>query len=152
MTPIDAADLDARAMARACAVHAAWPGLVAALALLARLTTAPAADAAHPLPDWAGLAAALVAVLALAALAGLSALLAFDAVLFRLIAAYADPLEGGSAVDDVLARTGLKPRPSAIRPLGNRWAGTRRLMRFQRTALVVLLLALFGGTGMRIVP
>ena len=76
------------------------------------------------------LAAGLVAI-------ALSVNLAFDALLFRVIASYEDPYKGGAAVDDILSRMRLKPAAKEIRPLADRIAGTERLMRRQRAALAI---------------
>ncbi len=65
----------------------------------------------------------------------LSVNLVFDALLFRLIASHASEAEGCAAVDDVLARMRLKPRPARLRGIQERVAGTRRVMRHQLMAL-----------------
>ena len=75
----------------------------------------------------------------------LSALLAFDALLFRLMASHDDETSGGTAVDDMLARMRLKPTPSATRSLGDRMAGTSRLLFKQRAALALYAAALLAA-------
>lgn len=85
---------------------------------------------------WPALALAAAAALAL------SVYLLFDAMLFRLIASHESEAAGGKAVDDFLAKSGLRKAPDANRTLAARMAGTMRLLRFQRAALLVFL-ALF---------
>ncbi|PBB28335.1 hypothetical protein FJV83_05065 [Mesorhizobium sp. WSM4307] len=121
--------------------QAAWPAaLVLAANMLAPLV-ARARGAFETLP--AAVALSLAAVSAVAVLA-LSALLAFDALLFRLMASHDDEASAGAAVDDMLARMRLKPLPPSARSLDERMAGTRRLLTRQRIALglfVAMLLA-----------
>ncbi|PBB67784.1 hypothetical protein CK228_15175 [Mesorhizobium sp. WSM4312] len=121
--------------------QAAWPAaLVLAANMLAPLA-ARARGAFETLP--AAVALSLAAVSAVAVLA-LSALLAFDALLFRLMASHDDEASAGAAVDDMLARMRLKPLPPSARSLDERMAGTRRLLTRQRIALglfVAMLLA-----------
>lgn len=85
---------------------------------------------------WLGFAIAAAAAL------GLSCYLLFDSMLFALLASHADERAGGHAVDDFLARAGLRKMPPANRPLSRRVAGTLRLLYCQRAALLVFL-ALF---------
>ena len=73
----------------------------------------------------------------------LSALLAFDALLFRLMASHASEAGGGAAVDDVLARMRLKPTAAGGRTLDQRMAGTHRLLVEQRIAFGLFALASF---------
>jgi hypothetical protein len=77
-----------------------------------------------------------------AAALALSLHLLFDAALFQLLASHGGGEEGGRAVDDFLNRAALRKPPSASRPLAGRIAGTARLLKFQRAALLVFL-ALF---------
>lgn len=82
---------------------------------------------------------------ALACGAGLLALslrLGLDALLFRLIASHDDEVNGCRAVDEVLSRMRLRPRPDRVRGLAERIAGTRRLVLRQR-----ILLAGFGAAA-----
>lgn len=71
----------------------------------------------------------------------LSVILVFDALLFRLIASHESEAGGCAAVDDLLARMQLKPRPGRLRHLAERVAGTRRLMRYHLMALAVCIAA-----------
>lgn len=79
----------------------------------------------------------IIFMTAASAALALSLYLLFDAMLFNLMASYEDDAEGGLAVDDFLARTGLRKMPSANRPLAERMAGSERLLTFQRAALLV---------------
>lgn len=121
--------------------QAAWPAaLVLAANMLAPLA-ARARGAFEILP--AAVALSLTAISAVAVLV-LSALLAFDALLFRLMASHDDEASAGAAVDDMLARMRLKPLPPSTHTLDDRMAGTRRLLTRQRMALglfVAMLLA-----------
>lgn len=94
--------------------------------------------------EWTGAlllcAAVLFGLLAL----GLSGLLAFDAFLFRLLAAQPDEARGGQVVDQFLATARLKPMPAGTRGLDARIAGTRRFMVAQRVSIVVSALS-FGA-------
>jgi hypothetical protein len=78
-----------------------------------------------------------IAIASTAVTVAYSAILAFDALLFRIIASYEDEWKGGAAVDDLLARMHLKRRPEITRPLADRAAGTRRLAVRQRLAFAV---------------
>ncbi|QND59684.1 hypothetical protein [Mesorhizobium huakuii] len=121
--------------------QAAWPAAVVVAANVLAPLAASARGAFETLP--AALALSLTAVSAVAVLA-LSALLAFDALLFRLMASHDDEASAGAAVDGMLARMRLKPLPSSTRSLDERMAGTRRLLTRQRIAFglfVVMLLA-----------
>ncbi|MEQ1952195.1 hypothetical protein [Mesorhizobium sp. CN2-181] len=125
------------ALARWSLIQALWPpALVAAISIAHSLVA----------PEAYGSSLAIVARLAAIAGAGavlaVSAILFFDALLFRLMASYEDEQKGGAAVDDILARMRLKPVPPQTRSLANRAAGTRRLVRLQRVALTVFIVAL----------
>jgi hypothetical protein len=118
--------------------QAAWPAAIVALCYgFAPLVAAARGALQAPI---AALALLIAAAGALAVLA-LSALLAFDALLFRLMASHDDEASGGSAVDDLLARMRLKPAPSAPRPLDDRIVGTRRLLTRQRIAFAIFVVA-----------
>ena len=128
--------------ARMLMQQAAWPAaLVVAANILAPLA-ASARGAFETLP--AALALSITAASAVAVLA-LSALLAFDALLLRLMASHNDEASGGAAVDDMLARMRLKPAPSTTRTLDDRMAGTRRLLFKQRAALTLFAAALLAA-------
>lgn len=91
------------------------------------------APLAMPVP-WASLVALL-----LAALAGLGgsyagARVAFDAALFRRLAAAAC---GPALLDGALVQLGLLPAHKAGRPLAQRIAGAQRLLRWQAMLLAV---------------
>jgi hypothetical protein len=78
-----------------------------------------------------------IAIAAFAVTSAYSTILAFDALLFRVIARYEDEWKGGAAVDDILVRMHLKTPPATTRPLAERAAGTRRLAMRQRRAFAV---------------
>jgi hypothetical protein len=123
--------------------QAAWPAAI----VIAGDSVAPLVASARgalqaPLAMLGLLAAAACAVVVL----GLSALLFFDALLFRVMGTYDDELSGGAAADDLLARMRLKAAPAAPRPLGDRIAGTRRMLIRQRIAFAVFVVA-FLWTG-----
>jgi hypothetical protein len=82
---------------------------------------------------WIGFAAAGAASIAL------SLYLLFDAMLFRLMASYDNEAAGGIAIDRFLARTSLRQLPETSRTLAERIAGTKRILNFQRAALLVFL-------------
>ncbi|MFC3322516.1 hypothetical protein [Mesorhizobium cantuariense] len=122
--------------------QAAWPAaLVVAANILAPLA-ASARGGFETLP--AAVALSITAASAVAVLA-LSALLAFDALLFRVMAGHDDEASGGAAVDDMLARMRLKPAPSTTRSLEDRMAGTSRLLFKQRAALALFATALLAA-------
>ena len=120
----------AEAFAAGLMLQAAWPILLVVAALMAApVIGLVAAPQTTPVAvAWLIAAASAVATLAL------SALLAFDALLFRLMASHASEAGGGAAVDDVLARMRLKPTAAGGRTLDQRIAGTRRLLVEQRIA------------------
>jgi hypothetical protein len=128
--------------ARMLMQQAAWPAaLVVAANILAPLA-ASARGAFETLP--AALALSITAASAVVVLA-LSALLAFDALLFRMMASHDDEIVGGAAVDDMLTRMRLKPAPSTTRSLEDRMAGTSRLLFKQRVALALFAAALLAA-------
>nr|WP_298094057.1 hypothetical protein [uncultured Shinella sp.] len=80
--------------------------------------------------------------------------LLFDAALFRLAASCDEETAGLSAIDDVLARMGLRSANPVPASLADRLAGCGRLLRLQRIALsigvalyLVLLLDMIAGGG-----
>ena len=84
----------------------------------------------------------------------LSVHLLFDAALFRLAASHETEEIGLSAIDDVLARMGLRPRGTRSATLVERLAGCRRLVLMQRVALTIgvalyLILLLDAANGAR---
>ncbi|CDX44686.1 conserved membrane hypothetical protein [Mesorhizobium sp. ORS 3359] len=118
--------------------QAAWPAaMVIAGDSIAPLVASARGALTAPLAVLALLVAAASAV----AVLGLSALLAFDALLFRLMATHGDEISGGAAVDDLLSRMRLKPASPTTRPLDERIAGTRRLLARQRIAFAVFVVA-----------
>lgn len=122
--------------ARRALLQAAWPAAASfalAAAAIARLIVG--------VPPTAPLVAMVFATVVIAGLLvlALSATLAFDALLFRVVASYEDEMKGGAAVDDILARMRLKPAPAETRSLADRVVGTERLIRRQRAALAALL-------------
>ncbi|MER9584821.1 hypothetical protein [Mesorhizobium sp. M0276] len=128
--------------ARMLMQQAAWPAAVVVAANILAPLAASARGAFETLP--AALALSITASSAVAVLA-LSALLAFDALLFRLMASHEDEVSGGAAVDDMLARMRLKPFPSTTRTLDDRMAGTGRLLFKQRAALALFAVALLAA-------
>jgi len=121
--------------------QAVWPAAIVVAANILAPLAASARGAFETLT--AAVALSLTAASAVAVLA-LSALLAFDALLFRLMASHDNEASAGAAVDDLLARMRLKPLPPTTRSLDQRMAGTRRLLTRQRIALglfVAMLLA-----------
>ena len=111
--------------------QAVWPAAIVVAANILAPLAASARGAFETLP--AAVALSLTAASAVAVLA-LSALLAFDALLFRLMASHDNEASAGAAVDDLLARMRLKPLPPTTRSLDQRMAGTRRLLTRQRMA------------------
>ena len=129
----------AEAFAAGLMLQAAWPILLVVAALMAApIIGLVAAPQTTPVAvAWLVAAASAVATLAL------SALLAFDALLFRLMASHASEAGGGAAVDDLLARMRLKPTAAGGRTLDQRMAGTHRLLVEQRIAFGLFALASF---------
>ena len=133
----------ANRLARMLMQQAAWPAAVVAAANILTPLAASARGAFETLP--AAVALSVAAASAVAVLA-LSTLLAFDALLFRLMASHDDDeASSGAAVDDMLARMRLKPIPSATRQFDDRVAGTRRLLTRQRLALGLFVAMLFAA-------
>ena len=95
---------------------------------------APPTAGAHgftgPLAWWLQLAFCLVPL-------AFSVHLLFDAALFRLAASHDAEALGLAAIDDVLARMGLRARGGDPAPLTARLAGCRRLVWLQRIALAI---------------
>ncbi|HSX74113.1 MAG TPA: hypothetical protein VLG73_07940 [Shinella sp.] len=109
-------------------------GLAGGAAALLILAVAPPTAGAH---GFSGpLAWGLLLAFCLMPLA-LSVHLLFDAALFRLAASYDGEAAGLSAVDDVLARMGLRARESVSATLPERLRGCRRLLWMQRIALAI---------------
>lgn len=126
--------------------QAAWPAAIVIAGDSIAPLVASARGALHPL---LAVLALLVAAASAVVVLGLSALLAFDALLFRLMATHGDEISGGAAVDDMLSRMRLKPASPTPRPLDDRIAGTRRLLARQRIAFAVFVVAfLTAGFGM----
>ncbi|RWN55274.1 hypothetical protein [Mesorhizobium sp.] len=122
----------AEAFAAGLMTQAVWPLFF----VLAALAAAPViAVAAQPQATTLAAAAWLVAAASGVVTLAVSALLAFDALLFRLMASHISEAAGGASVDDVLARMRVKPAAAGIRSLDRRIAGTQRLLMKQRIAL-----------------
>ena len=114
-------------------------GVLALLVLAIAPPTAGAEGFAGPLAWWLLLAFCLLPL-------AVSVHLLFDAALFRLAASHDDEATGLAAIDDVLARMGLRSPSPVPAPLTDRLAGCRRLVRLQRLSLaigVALYLVLF---------
>ena len=109
-------------------------GLAGGAAALLILAVAPPTAGAH---GFSGpLAWGLLLAFCLMPLA-LSVHLLFDAALFRLAASYDGEAAGLSAIDDVLARMGLRARESVSATLPERLRGCLRLLWMQRIALAI---------------
>ncbi|RWB05194.1 MAG: hypothetical protein E5Y65_25090 [Mesorhizobium sp.] len=122
----------AEAFAAGLMTQAVWPLFF----VLAALAAAPViAVAAQPQATTLAAAAWLVAAASGVVTLAVSALLAFDALLFWLMASHISEAAGGASVDDVLARMRVKPAAAGIRSLDRRIAGTQRLLMKQRIAL-----------------
>ncbi|TIM27972.1 MAG: hypothetical protein E5Y63_22180 [Mesorhizobium sp.] len=122
----------AEAFAAGLMTQAVWPLFF----VLAALAAAPViAVAAQPQATTLAAAAWLVAAASGVVTLAVSALLAFDALLFWLMASHISEAAGGASVDDVLARMRVKPAAAGIRSLDRRIAGTQRLLMRQRIAL-----------------
>ncbi|RWN57275.1 hypothetical protein [Mesorhizobium sp.] len=122
----------AEAFAVGLMTQAVWPLFF----VLAALAAAPViAVAAQPQATTLAAAAWLVAAASGVVTLAVSALLAFDALLFWLMASHISEAAGGASVDDVLARMRVKPAAAGIRSLDRRIAGTQRLLMKQRIAL-----------------
>ena len=132
----------ANRLARMLMQQAAWP---AAIVVAANILAPLAAVARGAFETWPAAVALSVAAASAVAVLALSTLLAFDALLFRLMASHDDEASGGAAVDDMLARMRLKPIPSATRQFDDRVAGTRRLLTRQRVALGLFVVMLFAA-------
>lgn len=132
----------ANRLARMLMQQAAWP---AAIVVAANILAPLAAVARGAFETWPAAVALSVAAASAVAVLALSTLLAFDALLFRLMASHDDEASGGAAVDDMLARMRLKPIPSATRQFDDRVAGTRRLLTRQRVALGLFVAMLFAA-------
>ena len=92
--------------------------------------TAGAEGFTGPLAWWLLLAFCLLPM-------AVSVHLLFDAALFRLAASHESEAAGLAAIDDVLARMGLRSASPVPAPLADRLAGCRRLLRLQRVSLAV---------------
>lgn len=108
-------------------------GAVALLILAVAPPTAGAYGFTGPLAWWLLLAFCLLPL-------ALSVHLLFDAALFRLAASHQDEEAGLAAIDDVLARMGLRKKDSVMASLTERLAGCGRLIWLQRGALAIALL------------
>jgi hypothetical protein len=109
-------------------------GLAGGVTALLILAVAPPTAGAH---GFTGpLAWGLLLAFCLVPLA-LSVHLLFDAALFRLAASHDGETTGLAAIDDVLARMGLRARGSASATLPERLQGCRRLLWLQRIALLI---------------
>lgn len=109
-------------------------GAIGASAALLIIAVAPPTAGAH---GFTGpLAWGLLLAFCLLPLA-LSLHLLFDAALFRLAASHETEDMGLAAIDDALARMGLRAREGASAPLAKRLAGCRRLIWLQRVTLAI---------------
>ena len=105
-------------------------GLLALFLLAVAPVTAGAYGFTAALGWWLLLAFCLVPL-------ALAAHLLFDALLFRMAASYDSEEAGLMAIDDVLARMALRPRPTVPAPLSQRASGCRRLVLLQWSALFI---------------
>lgn len=109
-------------------------GLIGGVVALLILAFAPPTAGAH---GFTGpLAWGLLLAFCLLPLA-FSVHLLFDAALFRLAASHDAEETGLSAIDDVLARMGLRARNGVSASLAERLSGCRRLIWLQRISLLV---------------
>lgn len=105
-------------------------GAAALLVLAIAPPTAGAEGFTGPLAWWLLLAFCLLPL-------AVSVHLLFDAALFRLASSHDDEATGLAAIDDVLARMGLRSPSPVPAPLIDRLAGCRRLVRLQRLSLAI---------------
>lgn len=110
--------------------NALFGGSLALLILALAPPTAGSHGFAGPLAWWLLLAFCLIPL-------AFSVHLLFDAALFRLAASHENEAAGLSAIDDVLARMGLRERRGASASLADRQAGCRRLLWLQRASLAI---------------
>ena len=122
-------------------------GAIALLILAVAPPTAGAYGFTGPLAWWLLLAFCLLPL-------AVSVHLLFDAALFRLAASHEEEAAGLAAIDDVLARMGLRAPEPVFRTFPGRLAGCRRLLRLQRISLgiagllyIVLLIDMITGGG-----
>jgi len=108
-------------------------GAVALLILAVAPPTAGAYGFTGPLAWWLLLAFCLLPLT-------LSAHLLFDAALFRLAASHQDEDAGLAAIDDVLARMGLRKKDGVMASLTERLTGCGRLIWLQRGSLAIAVL------------
>jgi len=117
-------------IARRLRLNGAIGGILALVIIAVAPPTAGAHGFTGPLA-WGLLLAFCLLPLAL------SVHLLFDAALFRLAASHDTEAEGLAAIDDVLARMGLRARDGAPAPLKQRLAGCWRLVWLQRIPLAI---------------
>ena len=108
-------------------------GAVALLILAVAPPTAGAYGFTGPLAWWLLLAFCLLPL-------ALSVHLLFDAALFRLAASHESENAGLAAIDDVLARMGLRKKDGVTASLAERLAGCGRLLLLQRGTLLIAVL------------
>jgi hypothetical protein len=133
-------------MARRLQRHGVGGGMIA-LVLLAGAPLTAGADGFTAAPGWWLLLALCLVSLSRAIH------LQFDALLFRAVASHDSEEAGLAAIDDLLARMGLRARPAVPATLLQRFSGCRRLVLLQWLALslgivlygILLLDALNGG-------
>ncbi|ARQ11236.1 hypothetical protein NXC12_CH03250 [Rhizobium etli] len=122
----------ASAAARDLGRNSIFCGLAALLPLIAGPVTAGYRGFA-PMLGWLPMLVLCGIVLALAIH------LLFDALLFRLASSHETEAAGLAAVDDLLSRMQLRKPDRTPRDLESRIAGSRRIVRQQRLALVLYL-------------
>ncbi len=139
---------------KAATAKAVWRlrcnGIGGGLVALLLLAVAPLTAGAHGF--GAALGWLLLLAFCLVALA-LSVHLLFDAALFRIALSHDGEEVGLAAIDDVLARMGLRTKPAVSAPLSQRLSGCRRLILLQWLSLgvaivlygILLLDAMNGG-------
>ncbi|WP_332304784.1 hypothetical protein [Rhizobium sp. GR12] len=133
-------------MARRLQRHGVGGGMIA-LVLLAGAPLTAGADGFTAAPGWWLLLAFCLVPLALAIH------LQFDTLLFRVAASHDSEEAGLAAIDDLLARMGLRARPAVPASILQRFSGCCRLLLLQWLALsagivlygILLLDALSGG-------
>lgn len=110
--------------------HCISCGLIALLLLAIAPLTAGADGFTAALGWWLLLAFCLVPL-------ALAVHLLFDAALFRIAISYDSEEAGLAAIDDVLARMGLRARPVVPASLSQRFSGCRRLILLQWLTLFI---------------
>ncbi|MNH90175.1 hypothetical protein D3C73_427090 [compost metagenome] len=119
-------------------------GIGGGLGALLLLAIAPLTAGSHGFGSALGWL--LLLAFCLVALA-LAVHLLFDAALFRVALSHDGEEAGLAAIDDALARMGLRAKPAVPAPLPQRFSGCRRLILLQWLSLVAGILLLDAMNG-----